>query len=206
MCEHRPVRAVLFVVFWAWLAVSVTVYGYRLWRRITQGPKSVREARAATEAGRSAALGADTPAEAIDAPATGRDTTGPEAVGAGTTPPAREPAPDRGPWRPSVTDAPTVATALRGIELPCDLVPIVDVDDATADLGRRVVFTTRSSDVRTVATALTSELEGLGYRTSDAPTDTAGNRRRLIATRADATVSVTVSLDDHGTVTAEVTT
>ena len=112
-----------------------------------------------------------------------------------------------------MTDAreltPTVAQALRGVNLPCDLVPIVEGDGEAVTSGHRVVFTTRTATVRTVAAALADELEALGYQVSDAAidaTDASGDRHRLIATRTTATVSVAVGVDRAGAVVAEITT
>lgn len=37
MWEHRRVREVVVVVFWLWLLTSLSVYGYRIYRRLTRG-------------------------------------------------------------------------------------------------------------------------------------------------------------------------
>lgn len=43
-------RSTFVVVMWIWLAVSLGVYGYRLWRRITRGPKNARSVDHGSEA------------------------------------------------------------------------------------------------------------------------------------------------------------
>jgi len=176
-------QGVVVALFWLWILVAIGVWSYRLRRRIIQGPKSVRRAREAEEEGRSGALGPpDTPTLDADTP----------------------------PTRPagSVASAQhlssTVAEALRGIELPGDLVPIVDI--TTTPTEHRVLFTTRTTSVRSVAAGLADALERLGYQVSDAAIDTTGERRRLIATRSDTVVSIAVGVDPAGVVTAEATT
>jgi hypothetical protein len=43
----RAVQTVLVAIFWLWLLAALGVYAYRIFRRITQGPKAAREARLA---------------------------------------------------------------------------------------------------------------------------------------------------------------
>ncbi len=47
-----PLGAILLL----WLAVSLTVYGYRLYRRVTQGPKTARDAWSSADTGRAGYL------------------------------------------------------------------------------------------------------------------------------------------------------
>ncbi|MCU0311191.1 MAG: hypothetical protein MUE36_09625 [Acidimicrobiales bacterium] len=225
-------RDVLVALFWAWLAVSLLVYGYRLYRRITQGSKATREARAAATEGRTVGLGEARPTDAVPplAPGLPRSLAGkvPEGDPAEPRPAGADGAPGVGPTgraeHTGSIDAPeppppsgaapigagglspTVVQALWGIDLPCDLVPIADGNDGDVTSSHRVVFTTRTATVRTVAASLADELERLGYRVSNAATDPAGTRHRLIATRTNAAVSVSVTIDAAGAVAAEVTT
>jgi hypothetical protein len=56
----------------------------------------------------------------------------------------------------------TVAAALSGISLPHDLTPLTMVADRPG-VGDRVVFSTRSAPPEAVGSALSDELERLGY-------------------------------------------
>jgi hypothetical protein len=227
--DHREVRQVLVALFWFWFAVAVLVYGYRLYRRVTQGPKAQREAKAAAAEGRAAGMGhrvgrrsalpplpegpveARLPSSLVGKPPPGPEgeaaATSPVEGGAGaeiatTSPAASAPPPDAGP-----PPRPTVVAALAGISLPCELVPVVDVaDDAVAD-GYRVVFSTRSSTVRGVTAGLADELERLGYEVTDTAVGDDGDARRLRARRAGLGVDVEVRAgDDPSSVVADVTT
>ena len=211
MCEHSTMRQVLVTLFWVWFAVAVSIYGYRLYRRITQGSKATREAKANASTGRTAGLG-DT---ASGAPGSGRSTTPPlprsrAAKVSESEPAAPTDGSDGSTTPPTVAGArdltPTVVQALWGISLPCDLVPIADGGDAANTSGHRVVFTTRTATVPTVAAGLADELGVLGYQVSNAATGTSGDRHRLIATRTDTTVSVAIGIDESGAVAAEITT
>lgn len=57
---------------------------------------------------------------------------------------------------------PTVAEALSGIRLPCDLVPLTNIV-ARPDVVDRVAFATTSYAAEEVGSALADELERLGY-------------------------------------------
>ncbi len=205
-------RQVLVTLFWVWFAVAISIYGFRLYRRLTQGSKAARDARANAATGRTVGLG-DQPAGSSRADSTGiaprpgaptATTPGGETGGSAT---GRDGPP---PPSPSVADArdlsPTVVQALWGVDLPCDLVPIVDGDGEANATGHRVVFTTKTATVATVAAALSDELGVLGYQVSNAATDVSGDRHRLIATRTGTTLSVAIGVDRSGTVSAEVTT
>jgi hypothetical protein len=225
------VRQVLVALFWFWFAVAVLVYGYRLYRRVTQGPKSEREAKAAAAEGRAVGMGhrvgkrsalpplPDGPVEARlpsslvgkAPPAPGGGPTATASAGDGAVPEAAagaagpaSPA-DAGP--PPPPSRPTVVAALAGISLPCELVPVVDVaDDAVAE-GYRVLFSTRSSTVRGVTAGLADELERLGYEVTDTAIGDDGDARRLRARRAGLGVDVEVRAgDDPSSVVADVTT
>jgi hypothetical protein len=55
-----------------------------------------------------------------------------------------------------------VATALAGIRLPCDLVPLTNIADRP-DVADRVAFVTTGVPAETVGTAFANEVERLGY-------------------------------------------
>jgi hypothetical protein len=120
-------RPVLVTLFWCWFAFSVGVYAYRLYRRVTRGPRAAREARAAV----------GSPASAPTPVSTARSASAAAPVRA------------------------TVADALAGIALPCDLAPLTGTD-AVPDPYRLVCFTDRST-AGTVRAAIAGELERLGY-------------------------------------------
>jgi len=99
-----------------------------------------------------------------------------------------------------------VAEALRGIDLPCELVPVVDGDDPETTAGYRVVFTTRAATRRAVSAGLADELERLGYEVHDRATGDSGEDRHLQAARPGAAVEVVVHTAADGSTTADVTT
>jgi len=159
VCHDSSVPGVLVVLFWIWLAVALGVYAYRIFRRATQGPKSVRQARAA-EGGGSPSSGAgslsrfgkgavaplpDGPLEAR-LPQSLRDLPPPvDAEGNVVIPsggPSRSTLPGPGHHDGADPDAapadapaprpapPTLADALQGIQMPAGLLPVVDAADA----------------------------------------------------------------------------
>lgn len=90
---------------------------------------------------------------------------------------------------------PTVADALSGIAMPCDLTPVVDT-------GRRldpyrVAFTTDTSPAAEVGAAVGDELERLGF----ALASTASNQ--LAATKDGTRVTVTIHTDPSTVMIAE---
>ena len=72
-------------------------------------------------------------------------------------------------------DRPTVADALTGITLPCDLAPMIL--DALDPDPHRVVFVTVGFEARIVGAKLADELERLGYDLDSASATTATARR-----------------------------
>jgi hypothetical protein len=231
--DHREVRQALVALFWFWFAVAVVVYGYRVYRRVTQGPKAEREAKAAAAEGRAVGLGQrvgkrsplpplpDGPIEARlpsslvgkappsrggdVAPAATAPTQGAPASAASAGPPRPAGHVDTGP--PPPPPRPTVVAALAGISLPCELVPVVDVADEAVAEGYRVLFATRSSTVRGVTAAMADELERLGYDVTDSPAGDEGDARHLTARRAGMGVDVEVRAgDDPSSLVADVTT
>ncbi|MCD9622643.1 hypothetical protein [Rhabdothermincola salaria] len=220
-------QQVLVVLFWLWFAVALAVYGYRLWRRMTQGPKAERDARAAAAEGRAVGLG-DKAAGRL-----GRRELPPLPDGpleprlpkslAGVGPPEGEreaasnpgdatatetagPTPDGGAAGAGVpTGRPTVAAALRGIDLPGDLIPLVDGDDPEVAAGHKVTFTTRDATLRTVVAGLADELERLGYEVDQTVVGD-GAEHRLGAVRDHTAVTLVVQVDDSSAVTVVATT
>ncbi len=189
-----PIAAVL----WLWLSVSLAVYGYRLYRRATQGSKQARQAQE-RGAGDRRGPGTDStgPASAlIQNPIAGFDVP-PSPVPPSPVPPSPvPPAPPAsiGASAPSTTPASErrtarvpVAEAVQGIQLPCDLAPLL------GDINRLdpfdVAFFTRTFDGDHVRDALAAELGRLGFGV------TATTSHRLVASRADAELVVTVYPD-----------
>jgi hypothetical protein len=219
VCQHLGVRQVLVVLFWLWFVVAVGVYGYRLWRRITQGPKAEREAKAAAAEGRAVGLGERLGAPLAplpDGPLQPRlpkslADVGPPAGTPGAVLPGRdtgdppEAIPADAASGPSPTGRPTVAEALRGIDLPGALVPLVDGDDPAVTEGYKVTFTTLEASARSVAAGLADELERLGYAVADTPVGE-GGEHRLRATRDRMAVALAVRVEESGAVCVEVTT
>jgi hypothetical protein len=152
------------------VAFSLSVYAYRIWRRMTQGPKAARaeSARApvtpdsAVEPRLSAAAPASSPI-APTAPAT------PPPMTAGT------PAP-----RPARVP---VAELVSGIQMPCELAPLL-ADGGLPD-PFEVTFVTTSADADQVGAALDHELQRLGFevtRLSNTKTVATKDARELTVT------------------------
>jgi hypothetical protein len=229
-------RDVLVAVFWIWLLVALGVYAYRIYRRITGGPRREREQSGVEP---SAAVPSPPPA----APAPPPVTTDPVAPTAppttpvspppeppapapttGTPPPTAAPgapavAPGRaagpgeaedddgrrglfasqGPRPPGgVGDRPapgraTVAEAVTGIALPCELAPLVG-GEARLD-PYRVVFSTHRADAATVGAGLGDELERLGYTVRS----TSDHEAVAVRDEVSLTVSILPATDDFPT-------
>ncbi len=203
------------VIFWLWLLVALGVYGFRLWRRFTQGPKKSRE----QEAGGDTTGAATSPAPARglsrlkgapvaplpEGPVEARLPKSLQGV-----PPPSGAAEDAG----SATDAtpaddgapsavapsppalrPPVAEAVQGIAMPCDLLPVVDPDNSMLVRGHTARFSTTTATVRAVAAGLADELERLGYTVGGLDTVSAGTTT-LLAERDGVAVTAEVSVDD----------
>jgi hypothetical protein len=166
---------VLRLLFWLWLAVSLSIYGYRLVRRFSGGgarsasPASAEPTTtlpatpAAAAAPSSTAEGAlvrqviedELATRAAPRPATGAPpppTEGRSGLFAGAAAPPPPPGPS--------ADT-TVARALEGIAMPAGLVPLVG--DADHLDPRRVAFSTSGVAPAEVGAALGDELERLGF-------------------------------------------
>jgi hypothetical protein len=217
------VRNVLVVLFWLWVLVALGIYAYRIFRRITQGPKSERAARAdgTTAEGSSAeprrggllsGLAGPPPPPLPDGPVEARlpkalqdlpppvaatdDAHGDEitAVDTGAVPAPVPTGADHVEPAP-IPRPPTLAEALQGIRMPDDLLPAVDPTDAAITDGRRARFTGTGTSVPAVAAELGEELKRLGYAVDGLDTVTS-TRAGLSAHRDGTTVTAGVGLDD----------
>jgi hypothetical protein len=213
------VRNVLVGLLWLSVLASLSVYAYRIYRRVTRGPKSVREA-AEKEAPVSASAGTTTgsPVETdldrvLDRAAkqeTGASRSSGDATpGRGVTDDAPAPAAPPGARSglfastsqpPTTTDdanAPsdetrsTVAAMLSGVSMPCDLVPIVDADAVVNPY--RVAFSTHTAPAADVGAAVGDELERLGFAlrsvTSNQVEATKDEQRLTVTIHADASTA-----------------
>jgi hypothetical protein len=210
VCHDRVVRDVLVVLFWLWLLIALGVYGYRIVRRFTQGPKAERQARAngatsaATEddAPPRKAFGRAAPPPLPEGPLEPRlprslQGVTPEgepseitdsAPTAGTTSPAED-----APLAPS--ERPTLADALAGIRMPDGLLPVIDPGLPGLADGRIAHFAATGTTVPEVTVALADELRRLGYGVDGLDTMTA-DRAGISATRDGTTVSAVIDVDD----------
>ncbi len=159
------------MVFWLWLLTSLTVYAYRIVRRLTGGKRAAQR-----------------PAAPVATPASSAPPEpGPTLPPLISSPPvtddrAAEPA-------AAVTSTPiTVAEAVRGIQMPCDLAPLVGSSLAAAD-PHRVVFSTTVATAEQVSGALAGELERLGFSLRSIA------ENQAVATKAGAAVTVTIHTD-----------
>jgi hypothetical protein len=152
---------ILVVVFWCWFAVSVGILVRRTFRRVGGG----RSRPHAT----GAAAGTAWPTRA-DLGEPGADGTAPVHTPAAV--PAPEPA-----STPSVDgEVASIADALRGIRMPCDLAPLTG-PGIDADFTRRAAFYTVGYPPEAVAPEIADELERLGMH-FDALTDNTAVARR----------------------------
>jgi hypothetical protein len=212
VCHDRDVRDVLVVLFWLWLLVAVGVYGYRIVRRVSQGPKGERQARAAGSAAARAdeaapprrGFGLTAPPPLPEGPLEPRLPRSLEGVipegdpmAPADTAPASAAAggasPDHAPLPPAAR--PTLAEALAGITMPDALLPVVDPSLPGLADGRIAHFAGTGTTVAEVATALGDELRRLGYAVDGLDTMTTG-RAGLSGTRDGTTVSAAIDLDD----------
>jgi hypothetical protein len=164
------------MVLWVAVAFSLSVYAYRIWRRMTQGPKGARAEGAGAPA---------TPGAAVE------PQMSPAAPASSPTAPASPP--------PMIADTPApraarvpVAELVGGIQMPCDLAPLL-ADGGPPD-PFEVTFATTSADADRVGAALDHELQRLGFdvaRLSNTKTVATKDARELTVTvvpdAADAT-------------------
>jgi len=209
------------VLFWMWLLVALGVYSYRLYRRATQGPKSKREAQAServegqvtSEGGLLGRLGQTTSSPLPDGPVEARlpkalqDVPQPAAADGDVAIPPSGPAEATLHLRPEHRDtaepAPpmgmpkivTLGEALQGIQMPADLLPVVEADEPGLIDGRRARFGATGTNVPTVAVALGEELRRLGYTVDGLETITSV-RAGLTATRDAVSVAASIEIDD----------
>lgn len=166
------VRDIIPFIFWPWLFVSC---GILLHRRIGSGSwrpgggledQSAPELREVEAPRPSWSAAAETSPSPETAPGSDRSTTPwfPPAPDVSTpvdvtaeTPPVAPTGVDLASLRPSPR---TLAEALEGITMPCDLAPLMGTGRFDP---RKVTFFTRDTDPATVGGALSDELERLGY-------------------------------------------
>jgi hypothetical protein len=182
-------RNALAVLLWLWLAVSLSVYGYRLWRRVRGGRKPVAgtgdrqvadasRVSSSTEEPRRSSSGSTEPA------------TPPPLV----TSPGSAPIPGRAGLfaeqaRPPL-DRPArvpVAEALAGIEMPCGLAPLMSDPDGLSPF--RALFVTSGVPPHVVGVGLADQLEALGYTLNTVA------ENQAVAVRDGSEVTVTVHTD-----------
>lgn len=195
----------LVVVFWAWFAVAGLILVHRL---VTRGslraddrsdPTSTESERLATaerHAAFEAQLAAFAPTaadhHATHAPEadTGMDREAGDVIEAARERaiPASKPASPSNPegLLPAAARARTLAEALQGIHMPCELTP---VPDDRPD-QRRMLFATTTTDASVVGEALADELERIGFDLI--PLDD----RAVVAVRPEARVEVRILPED----------
>lgn len=170
----------LAVVFWIWVLVSLVILVRRfLGRRSTRvvGATTARAAGAPSTTPPGDTERADAPqpheprAEAVPEPA--------------PRPVAADPAPPAEPTGPFDKRPATLAEALEGISMPCDLVPITH-QAAHHMEPNRASLATDQAGVDTVVAALAAELHRLGYGVD------AGDHR-LLAERDGTAVAASVT-------------
>jgi hypothetical protein len=165
------VRNVLVALFWLWVIGALGIYAYRIWRRFARGP-APKDAEPA---------GSDRPAplepSLAPAPPTAAPVErGPTEVGLSTIDRSSDTAGRR----------PSVAEALTGITMPCDLMPATG--SASMD-PYRVAFITDGRTATEVGAAVGDELRKLGFEVRSTTPD------ELLATKDGAQVTVSVHAD-----------
>ena len=174
-------------IFYLWLIVSVCVYGYRIFRRLTRGKtEGSQVVRAATPVNpveplpeSSGGSRDSAPAAPFPSPPTARRDSGGggphEDRSAGVAPVAPSNKAGTTSGRTGLfaaseakrsAEAPRLAVArlLEGISLPCDLAPVISADKPVrASVGLHVAFSTSGVDPREIGQKLGDELERLGF-------------------------------------------
>jgi len=186
---------VVLVLFWSWLAISLSIYGYRLWRRLSQRNDDPGSSSSAATDGTSASRGAPamppspagTPAPLAGPPRSPTDSPATPTLAAATPGRAGLFA-DRGASTENkrVTRVP-IADALAGIEMPCGLAPLVGDGDVMSTF--RAVFATNEASAEEVGAGLADQLEALGFQLSTI------SDHEATATRDSIEVSVSVLTD-----------
>jgi hypothetical protein len=189
LCHDRDVRNPLAVLLWMWLAVSLSVYGYRLWRRVKRGAKPAAGPLLPPVA--DAPLRSSVTDQPRQSPGTSTDpsTHPPLVTSPGSAPiPGRaglfaeraEPAADR----PSRVP---IAEALAGIEMPCGLAPLMGDPEGLSPF--RASFVTSGVPAHVVGAGLADQLEALGYTLNTMA------ENQAVAVRDGSEVTVTVHTD-----------
>lgn len=196
------------VILWIWLAISLGVYGYRIWRRITQGPKSAREGLTDEQAvgGEGRPL-RDLLASDARIRTAEHEPPMPDQDGPRNNPPTHDIAPlaegdepmdvtTQSAPAPEVprSETPTpkttgqhprrveVASALGGITMPCDLTPVIN--DRVHLEPFKAVFSTTNATPGELKEGLAGELDSLGFEIHEV------SDHELVAERGAINVSV----------------
>lgn len=181
-------RSIIVPLYWLWCGVSVFIL---VRRRITG--KSGREAVASptsTSASSSTAQSAAFAAMSVE-PATEREPVEAGAIAGATVSTASAPAMATSPSSAVSLGVPlstvdSLAEALEGITLPCDLAPLI----GSGEFDRRsLVLVTSGMPDEVVGTALADEMERLGYTLQPL------TERSILATSDRASVEVAVYAD-----------
>ncbi len=183
------------VLFWSWLAISLSVYGYRLWRRLSQRNDDTESSSAAATDATSAARGAPAvppspsapPTPSAGPPRSPTDSPVTPTLAAGTPGRAGLFADRRASTESTRVTRVPIADALAGIEMPCGLAPLVGDGDVMSTF--RAVFATTEASAEEVGAGLADQLEALGFRLSTI------SDHEAVATRDSIEVSVTVLAD-----------
>jgi hypothetical protein len=139
------------VVYGAYLLAGLVLVAYVLWVRTRwRAEKQQKADKAAAAAAGSAALRSPPVISATAEP--------PKPPTSASVPPPLLPA-----QPPSPGVARPVADAVRGITMPCNLAPIVDVP-AIATAADRAAFVTSDAPFEVVSAALEAALQALGYQ------------------------------------------
>jgi hypothetical protein len=153
---------ILIVAFWCWFAVSLGILFRRAVRKASNRPAAGAATSATAFTPTSAATFTPTPADAVVAPVEHRVAAGSGGPAPGSIFVRATPAPagsDPSTGTNGTAGTATVADALRGIRMPCDLTPLTG---SQADFDHRIAFVTVGYPAEAVAPEVADEIERLG--------------------------------------------